>query len=98
MHWRFWQRELRRGPCYPILRAAAEKVYGDLSLPGERSWPEHGCPFDEYDGEGNLHGFDRAEHIEMRRWCGRARAVPPGYDASGSPVPWWLRERRRARA
>ena len=50
-------------------------------------WPERGAPFDEYDSEGRLHGLDRQEHIEMRRWCGRARAVPPGYDASGSPVP-----------
>jgi hypothetical protein len=37
-------------------------------------WPERGCPFDEYDGEGRLHGLDRQEHREMRRWAGRARA------------------------
>ena len=49
------RRELRRGPCYPEMRAAAERVHGDLSLPGERedagadmgNWPRLGCPFDE---------------------------------------------------
>jgi hypothetical protein len=76
------RRDLRRGPCYLEMRASAERVYGDLSLPGEPcdarmrragDWPDRGSPFDEYDGEGHLHGFDRAEHIEMRRWAGRAR-------------------------
>ena len=43
--------EWRRGPCYPEMRAAAERVHGDLSLPGETEmdgrWPVQGCPFDE---------------------------------------------------
>jgi hypothetical protein len=36
--------------------------------------PDRGAPFDEYDSEGRLHWLDRQEHIEMRRWAGRARA------------------------
>jgi hypothetical protein len=31
----FGRGELRRGPCYPEMRAAAERVCGDLSLRGE---------------------------------------------------------------
>ena len=74
----FGRGELRRGPCYPEMRAAAERVCGDLSLPGETEiearWPVPGCPPDEYDSEGRLHGLDRQERIEMRRWAGRTRA------------------------
>jgi hypothetical protein len=48
----FGRGELRRGPCYPEMRAAAERVCGDLSLPGERddagadmgNWPRLGGP------------------------------------------------------
>jgi hypothetical protein len=47
----FGRGELRRGPCYPALRASAERHYGDLSLRGETEmdgrWPVPGAPFDE---------------------------------------------------
>ena len=50
----FGRGELRHGLCYPEMRAAAERVCGDLSLRGERrkkSVKVSGCPFDEYEYE-----------------------------------------------
>ena len=67
-------RKWKPSPHYAECRRQAEKRLGDLSLLGERVWPDRDAPFDEYDPEGRLHGLDRQEHIEMRRWAGRARA------------------------
>ena len=35
LNWRFWRRELTRGPCYGERRAATEARVGSLTLPGD---------------------------------------------------------------